>query len=82
MALPVRWFTPIEGSPSPVPMRVAVGSVGSGGTKFWKMLLVAAGGVGYYLSFTHELPTGATIVATAALFLIPGLAGRALGRNA
>src|SRR3954463_200435 len=46
MALPVFRFTPMEGSPSPVPMRVTVGSVGTGGTKFWKMLVVAAGGVG------------------------------------
>lgn len=43
---------------------------------------VAAGFLGYYLSFTRRYPTGAAIVATSALFLLPGLLRRALGRPA
>jgi zinc transport system permease protein len=39
---------------------------------------VGATVLGYYLSFIWSLPTGATIVATAALSLIPGTIRRAV----
>jgi len=41
---------------------------------------VAATLLGYYLSFIWSLPTGATIVATAALALVPGTMRRAIAR--
>ncbi|MBI4510487.1 MAG: metal ABC transporter permease [Deltaproteobacteria bacterium] len=37
---------------------------------------MAGGALGYYVAFTRELPTGAAIVATSALFLLPGLLRR------
>ena len=38
--------------------------------------------LGYYLSFTRQLPTGAAIVAASALFLLPGALRRLFGRPA
>ena len=34
--------------------------------------------VGYHLAFTRNLPTGAAIVGTTGLFLLPGIAERFL----
>jgi len=50
------------------------------GRVFAYALLAAVGAtlLGYYLSFVWSLPTGATIVATAALALVPGLVRRAV----
>jgi zinc transport system permease protein len=42
---------------------------------------VAGGALGYYVAFTQELPTGASIVACSALALIPGLILRALKKD-
>lgn len=41
---------------------------------------VAAALLGYYLSFVWSLPTGATIVATSVIALVPGGLRRAIGR--
>ena len=41
------------------------------------VLGILGGALGYYLAFTMELPTGASIVACSALALIPGLLVRA-----
>jgi zinc transport system permease protein len=45
------------------------------------LFAVLGGGLGYYLAFTLELPTGAAIVASSALFLLPGLVRRVLVRR-
>ena len=46
------------------------------------LLGVGGGALGYYVAFTCELPTGASIVASSAVALIPGLVLRALRRDA
>jgi ABC-type Mn2+/Zn2+ transport system permease subunit len=40
---------------------------------------LASAALGYYLSYLFSLPTGATMVVVAALFLLPGLANLARG---
>lgn len=42
---------------------------------------VAGGALGYYVAFTREWPTGASIVACSSLALIPGVILRALKRE-
>ncbi len=42
---------------------------------------ILGGAFGYYLAFTRKLPTGAAIVATCGLFLLPGIVVRALRRR-
>jgi zinc transport system permease protein len=42
---------------------------------------VISAAVGYYVSWVEQLPTGATMVVIAALFLLPGLV-KILRRNA
>ena len=46
------------------------------------LFAMLAGAIGYYLSFTRQLPTGAAIVAASALFLLPGALRRLFGRPA
>ena len=53
-----------------------------GRTMIWALgAAVAATLLGYYLSFVWSLPTGATIVAAAALSLVPGGLRRLLARG-
>jgi zinc transport system permease protein len=42
---------------------------------------VLGGALGYYLSFTHQFPTGAAIVAASAVFLLPGAVRQLLRRG-
>ncbi|HEY3357672.1 MAG TPA: metal ABC transporter permease [Polyangia bacterium] len=42
-------------------------------------IALASAGLGYYVSFVFSLPTGATMVVVAALFLVPGLLNLARG---
>jgi zinc transport system permease protein len=49
------------------------------GTRLWTVFAISVGvallgaGLGYYVSFTWSLPTGASMVVVTALFLLPGL---------
>lgn len=42
---------------------------------------LCGGALGYWLAFTKEVPTGASIVAASALFLLPGMVKRWLSRS-
>ena len=42
---------------------------------------VLGGAFGYYLAFTRKFPTGAAMVATCGLFLVPGIITRAIWRR-
>jgi zinc transport system permease protein len=43
---------------------------------------ICGGALGYYVAFTYEWPTGASIVCCSAVFLIPGVVMRAVRRDA
>jgi zinc transport system permease protein len=45
------------------------------------LFALLGGGLGYYVAFTRQVPTGAAIVATSAVFLVPGLMRRAFWRT-